>query len=147
MSLKFSLLLFVAVFCFCNGIRRLEMYSAMDHIHFDLNGENVIGEKDVYFVLTEMTCPKTARFFIRGSYDPNDDYQEELLKELKKKYPFDYEKCKFHLLGGGKVKKERKKIIVSGASGKFGPSNAKLVAHLLKHCSGNDYKGLQFITE
>ncbi len=144
------LLLFLSLICLssCTNLRFLEMYAKMEHYIFNLDEEKELGDKEVFYTLTQMNCPKSARFFIRGSYNTNNDHQEELKRELKEKYPENFDKCTFKLLGGGKIRKDtkaKKSFIVNGNSAKFGNSNAKLVAHLLKH--NEKLKGTNFIFE
>lgn len=142
--MKFALLFLAFSLTVCSNLRSLGLYPNVAHNVFTPKLEE-LGDKQLYYAVTNMECPKYVKYFLRGSLDQNADYQEEIKKEMKEKYPEDVDKCIFKIIGGGKIRSEGKTVFVKGTSAKFGPSNTNLVIRLLRY--DDTFKGFKFVAD
>lgn len=145
--MKYAIVIFTLAISFCFGLRNLEYCHLIEPVQLDLEGEPIIGEKEVNYVIIAMDCNKFTRYWFRGSskVGDNTDYTALIKKEMQEKYPEELPKCEFRMFAGGKMHREGKNIYVNGNTSKYGPSNAKFAAFKLKYRP--EYKEYKFITE
>ncbi len=144
--MKYYLIAFLFALSLCDGLRHLEFFHHIEQVQLDLEGEKIVGEKEVKYQIIELNVPKIVRYFFRGTSKagPLPDYIAQLQKEMKEKYPEDFKKSKFIPLGTGTIKRVENTVYIKSDPSKYGENNALMLAAKLKYRP--EYKKMKFVT-